>query len=95
MFCNQGFADYVLGKTVITPCVRIVVAWIELVTGRRRGDKIGRYSEEFKVQVVRQMMPPNPVSVGELSRETGVTAATLNVEMPWYTSAGVFIPKDW
>jgi transposase-like protein len=51
-----------------------------------------RYSEEFKAQVVRQMMPPSPVSVEELSRETGVTSATLYNWRKQFRAKGVVVP---
>lgn len=53
---------------------------------------MGRYSEEFKAQVVRQMMPPNPVSVLELSRETGVTTNTLYTWRKQFRAKGVVVP---
>jgi transposase-like protein len=36
-----------------------------------------RYSEEFKQSVVKRMMPPNPVSISQLVKETGVSDVTL------------------
>jgi len=45
--------------------------------------KMPRYTEEFKEQIVRKMMPPNAMSVAELNREIGVSGATL------YQNAGV------
>lgn len=53
---------------------------------------MGRYSEEFKAHVVRQMMPPDPVSVDELSRETGVTPATLYTWRKQFRAKGVVVP---
>jgi transposase len=53
---------------------------------------MGRYSEEFKAHVVRQMMPPNPVSVDELSRETGITSNTLYTWRKQFRAKGVVVP---
>lgn len=53
---------------------------------------MGRYSEEFRVHVVRQMMPPDAVSVEDLSRETGVTATTLYNWRKRFRSKGVVVP---
>ena len=36
-----------------------------------------KYSDEFKEQVVRKMMPPNAMSVAQVSRDTGVSDVTL------------------
>jgi len=53
---------------------------------------MGRYSEEFKAGVVRRMMPPNPVSVGDLSVETGVTKQTLYTWRKQFRAKGVVVP---
>jgi len=37
-----------------------------------------RYEKEYKEQTVKKMMPPNAVSVAQLSRDTGVSEATLS-----------------
>ncbi|MEH6584358.1 MAG: DDE-type integrase/transposase/recombinase [Halioglobus sp.] len=36
-----------------------------------------KYNDEFKEQVVRKMMPPNAMSVAQVSRDTGVSDVTL------------------
>jgi transposase-like protein len=36
-----------------------------------------RYTEEFKESVVKQMMPPNPASIAQLVKESGVSDVTL------------------
>lgn len=36
-----------------------------------------RYSQELKDQMVKKMMPPNRQTVADISRETGISAATL------------------
>ena len=38
---------------------------------------MSRYSEELKASVLKRMLPPQSRSVAELSRETGITEATL------------------
>jgi len=38
---------------------------------------MGRYSEEFKEQTVRRLMPPNAQSVAQVSRDLGVSDVTL------------------
>jgi transposase-like protein len=53
-----------------------------------------RYSEEFKESVVKPMMPPNPVTVSQLVRETGVTDVTLYKWRKEYRNRGVAVPAD-
>jgi len=53
-----------------------------------------RYEKEFKEQVVRRMMPPNAMSVAEVSRETGVSEATLYAWRNEYRRAGKAVPAD-
>ncbi|MCP4488621.1 MAG: transposase [Gammaproteobacteria bacterium] len=36
-----------------------------------------RYTEDFKESIIKKMMPPNPVSVSQLRKETGVSDVTL------------------
>ena len=38
---------------------------------------MSRYSEEFKEQVVRKMMPPGAKSVAQVHRATGISEPTL------------------
>lgn len=38
---------------------------------------MARYSDEFKEQVVRKLMPPNAQSVAQVHRETGISEPTL------------------
>ncbi len=40
---------------------------------------MARYSDEFKEQMLRKMMPPDPVSIPQLSRESGVSEPTLYI----------------
>jgi len=37
-----------------------------------------KYNEEFKEQAVRKMMPPNAMSVAQVSLDTGVSDVTLS-----------------
>ena len=53
-----------------------------------------RYSEEFKESVVKRMMPPNPVSVSQLVKETGVSDVTLYKWRKMYRSRGMAVPAD-
>ena len=53
-----------------------------------------RYSDEFKEATMKKMMPPNPVSISKLSRETGVSDVTLYKWRKSYTNKGVAVPGD-
>ena len=53
-----------------------------------------RYSEEFKDSVVKRMMPPNPVSVSQLVKETGVSDVTLYKWRKDYRNRGLAVPAD-
>ncbi|KEQ17085.1 transposase [Endozoicomonas numazuensis] len=55
---------------------------------------MARYSEEFKASVVQKMMPPNNVPVAQLSRETGITEATLYTWRKKTRAQGVPVPGD-
>jgi transposase len=44
------------------------------------------YSKKFKVSVFKKMMPPGPVSVSQICRETGVSDVTL---YKWRKSVGI------
>lgn len=50
------------------------------------------YSEEFKASVVKRMMPPNPVPVSQLSRETGVSDVSLYKWRNDYRNRGNAVP---
>ena len=60
-----------------------------------------RYSEKFKESTVRKMMPPAPVSVPQLCRDTGVSDVTLYKWRKQYRDKGVAVPAykskpgDW
>lgn len=53
-----------------------------------------RYEQEYKEQAVQKMMPPNALSVARLSRETGVSEATLYNWRNEYRCRGVAVPAD-
>lgn len=53
-----------------------------------------RYSDEFKESVVKRMMPPNPVSVSQLVKETGVSDVTLYKWRKMYRNRGMAVPAD-
>ena len=52
------------------------------------------YSEEFKEQTVRKMMPPNALSVAQVSRDTGVSDATLYNWRNQFRHEGKAVPAD-
>lgn len=53
-----------------------------------------RYTEEFKAQIVRKMMPPNALTVAEVNRETGISGATLYNWRNDYRKKGNAVPAD-
>jgi len=55
---------------------------------------MARYSEEFKSEVVRKMMPPNARRISDISRETGVSAPTLYAWRNTYRDKGIAVPAD-
>jgi transposase len=52
------------------------------------------YSKEFKESVIKRMMPPNPVSVPQLCKETGVSDVTLYKWRKDYKNRGIAVPGD-
>ncbi len=52
------------------------------------------YPEEFKDSVIQKMMPPNAISVPQLSKDTGVTDVTLYKWRKEYRNKGVAVPAD-
>ncbi len=52
------------------------------------------YSEEFREQSVRKMMPPNAMSVAQVSRETGVSEQTLCNWRNRFRHEGKAVPAD-
>ncbi len=55
---------------------------------------MSRYSEEFKEQAVRKMMPPNAMSVAQVSRETGVSEQALYNWRNRFRHEGKAVPAD-
>ena len=53
-----------------------------------------RYNEEFKEQTVRKMMPPNAMSVAQVSRDTGVSDVTLYNWRNQFRHEGKAVPAD-
>lgn len=53
-----------------------------------------RYSAEFKESVIQKMMPPNPVSVSQLVKETGVSDVTLYKWRNDYRNQGIAVPAN-
>lgn len=53
-----------------------------------------RYSAEFKEAIVKKMMPPHPVSVSQLSRDTGISDVTLYKWRKDYRNQGVAVPAN-
>ncbi len=53
-----------------------------------------RYSLEFKEAIIQKMMPPRPVSVSQLSRDTGVSDVTLYKWRKDYQNQGVAVPSN-
>jgi transposase-like protein len=52
------------------------------------------YSEEFKESVIKKMMPPNPVSVSKISKETGVSDVSLYKWRKDYRNRGIAMPGE-
>ncbi len=55
---------------------------------------MSKYSEEFREQVVRKMMPPNAMSVAQVSRETGVSEQALYNWRNRFRHEGKAVPAD-
>ncbi len=53
-----------------------------------------KYNEEFKEQAVRKMMPPNAMSVAQVSRDTGVSDVTLYNWRNQFRHEGKSVPAD-
>ena len=53
-----------------------------------------RYSDEFREQVVRKMMPPNAQSVAQVHRETGISEPTLYAWRNRFRAEGHVVPAD-
>jgi transposase len=55
---------------------------------------VPKYNDEFKEQVVRKMMPPNAMSVAQVSRDTGVSDVTLYNWRNQFRHEGKSVPAD-
>ena len=53
-----------------------------------------KYNDEFKEQAVRKMMPPNAMSVAQVSRDTGVSDVTLYNWRNRFRNEGKAVPAD-
>ncbi|MBT6702246.1 MAG: transposase [Gammaproteobacteria bacterium] len=53
-----------------------------------------RYSTEFKESIIKKMMPPNPISVSQLVKETGVSDVTLYKWRKDYSNQGIAVPAN-
>ena len=53
-----------------------------------------QYSEEFREQTVRKMMPPSAMSVARVSRESGVSEQTLYNWRNRFRHEGKAVPAD-
>lgn len=61
----------------------------------RKGEEMQpRYSIEFKESVIKKMMPPNPVSILKLIKETGVSNGTLYKWRKEYQERGIAVPAN-
>ena len=52
------------------------------------------YTEEFKEQLVRKMMPPNAMSVAQVSRDMGVSEQTLYNWRNRFRNEGKVVPAN-
>jgi transposase len=53
-----------------------------------------KYNDEFKEQAIRKMMPPNAMSVPQVSRDTGVSDVTLYNWRNRFRNEGKAVPAD-
>ncbi len=53
-----------------------------------------RYSTDFKESIIKKMMPPNPISVSQLVKETGVSDVTLYKWRKDYRNQGIAVPAN-
>lgn len=54
---------------------------------------MARFSEEFKYSIMIRMMPPTNQSIGEISRETGLSEATLYLWRKQARAKGLAVPS--
>ncbi len=53
-----------------------------------------KYSAEFKESIIKKMIPPNPISVSQLVKETGISDVTLYKWRKDYGSLGIAVPAN-
>jgi len=67
---------------------------LNLKEGAVSETNVGQYSEEFKEQAVRRLMPPNAQSVAQVSRDLGVSDVSLYNWRNQYRDRGNAVPAD-
>ena len=65
------------GASVLSPCVRVVAAQIGWELWGRGKTQLARYGRTYKRRVVARLLPPESSAVDVVSREVGVSVATL------------------
>lgn len=76
------------------PSVTIDVRSLEItLRGSDRSILMPSYSPDFKDQMVKKMMPPGNQSVAQLSRETGISGATLYAWKKQFKDRGFVVPS--
>ncbi|MCP3850529.1 MAG: transposase [Gammaproteobacteria bacterium] len=53
-----------------------------------------KYSAELKESIVKKMIPPNPISVSQLVKETGISDVTLYKWRKGYRNQGIAVPAN-
>jgi transposase-like protein len=51
------------------------------------------YSQEFKEQIVRKLLPPHSHTISALSRETGISMRSLQIWRKHFQTQGAFMPS--
>lgn len=67
---------------------------VNLNEGAVSETNVARYSDEFKEQAVRRLMPPNAQSVAQVSRDIGISDVTLYNWRNQYRDRGNAVPAD-
>ena len=57
-------------------------------------DEMPHYTDEYKEQVVTKMMPPNAMTVAQVSKETSISTKTLYKWRNQYRNEGKAVPAD-
>jgi transposase len=68
--------------------------YYKTITGVGKENEVPFYTEEFKEQVVRKMMPPNAMSVAQIRRDTGISEQTLYNWRNRFRNEGKVVPAD-